>query len=641
MTTNSLNHTAIVGGCQDNKSTREHILNIIKGMPSLDVSNDFGKWNAEIEEIETFAKGCNGDADKVTAFVKKFYPGLADLIIPPSPDNLAREALLNLRKGILPENRQGGEFGPWEDIVKYYEYKVIDKGGKPGFTEKLAGIIDADERLLSLMASHTKQGGQEEAIGPLCPPLPDALQYPPELAQSACKWLDDYIAFSKKWSPRGYEGYHEAVGISLLATVAARRVTLEFGGPKYTPMFMALVGTSTLWGKTTTIESYHGLLKACGLDWLLGADIITPQKLLSNMAGNHIPTNYDELTEDQQIRMRKRLAFAGQVGWCYDEFGMQLDAMVKENGIMSEFKGLLRKIFDGKKFSYDTIKRSLESIEKPYLSLIVSMTQADIKPHAAKGNKFWKDGLWPRFMFVCPPKGEKSKRDRFPDERLVYPSNLIIPINRWHYHLGEAEVSLDPEYGKDDKTVIDHKMVVTKELPEQQCVLPPEIRDAVYAYADALKDMIESDDLKVRTPDDLIGCYGRLHMHALHIAMLLASVDNQACVEHPVIELRHWARARQFVEERRKDLHEMYAQVNIKDDDKESFKDKEGKLEDDILAKMVDLFDKGTEWVTAAIMYAYLKKSSREDIQKKMQSLAKTGELEEEKTSRALRFKLP
>jgi hypothetical protein len=643
MTTDRSNHTTDKETCQQNKIAREYILNLMKGMPVLDEREIIDRWEIETGEIETYSRGCEGNVDKLAAYLErccKTNPELAELLSPVNHDKLAREALLNLRKGIFPENRQGGEFGPWEEIVKQYERKLIGRNVTPELVKKMANAIDSDERLTVLLASHTKQGGKEEAIGPLCPPLPDHLQYPPELAASACKWLDDYIAFSKKWSPRGYEGYHEAVGISLLATVAARRVTLEFGGPKYTPMFMALVGTSTLWGKTTTIESYHGLLKSCGLDWLLGADIITPQKLLSNMAGNHIPTNYDELTEDQQIRMKKRLAFAGQVGWCYDEFGMQLDAMVKENGIMSEFKGLLRKIFDGKKFSYDTIKRSLESIEKPYLSLIVSMTQADIKPHAAKGNKFWKDGLWPRFMFVCPPKGAKSKRDRFPDEELVYPPSLISPIVRWHYWLGEAEVVIEPEYGKDGTTTIGHKMVVTKELPQRRCILPPEIKDAVYSYADALKDMIESDDLKMRTPADLIGCYGRLHMHALHIAMLLASVDNQARDDEPVIELRHWARARQFVEERRKDLHEMYAQVNVKDDDKETFKDKEGKLEDDILAKMVDLFDKGDEWVTAAKMYAYLKKSSRDDIQKKMQSLVKTGELEEEKTNKAIKFKL-
>lgn len=63
-------------------------------------------------------------------------------------------------------------------------------------------------------------------------------------------------------------------------------------------------------------------------------------------------------------------------------------------------------------------------------------------------------------------------------------------------------------------------------------------------------------------------------------------------------------------------------------------------LESAIIHKMIDLKEKGIEWATAAVMYAYLKKSTRQEIERRMKSLVELRKLEKEKTSRALRFKL-
>ncbi|HEX4206419.1 MAG TPA: hypothetical protein VHZ51_19920 [Ktedonobacteraceae bacterium] len=83
----------------------------------------------------------------------------------------------------------------------------------------------------------------------------------------------------------------------------------------------------------------------CGLDWLLCSDTITPQMLISEMSGR-IPKNYRLLSEEQQLWQRKKLGMSGQVGWFYDEFGQQFDAMHAQNGPMSDFKGLLRRLDD-------------------------------------------------------------------------------------------------------------------------------------------------------------------------------------------------------------------------------------------------------------------------------------------------------
>lgn len=552
-------------------------------------------------------------------------------------DVLARTCILELKNGKIPDWPECGFGDFWEPIIAEIErYSRKCKQNAGLVTGKIESMYGQYPELKKLLAPRVPvQGGipQQEAL-PVCPPLPDHLQYPPELAGSACKWLDDYIAFSKKWSPRAHESYHECIAMALLATIAGRRVSLSYGDMEYTPLFIALVGPTTLFSKSTTLKLYNGLLHAAGLDWMLGANIITPQKLLSNMSGHTLPANWDELDQEQQTRVKKRLAMAAQVGWCYDEFGMQLDAMVKENGTMAEFKGLLRLLHDCKPvFEYDTHRRGLERIEKPYLSLVASLTISDIKPYAEKGNKFYRDGLFARFLFSCPAKGTKSKRDQFPNEKLIYPPELTMPLVRWHQWLGEPEIEIDEQLGKDNQTVIKRIIRVVRELPEQECVLPNDVREHIIAYENALKDMMEAEPLPL-VPDDLFGSYGRFHMQALHICMLLASIDNQG-----YIELRHWARARQFIEDRRKELHEMYLQTNVQTDEA-SYEDKEGKLEDEILQKMTELADKGNEWVTASVLYAYMKKSSREKIENKLKGLAKQGILEMEQSKRAAKFRI-
>ena len=60
-------------------------------------------------------------------------------------------------------------------------------------------------------------------------PLPPDVFLPEELGADAALWLDLYIQFSKKWSPRSFDGYHEACGLFILATIAARRVAYNLG----------------------------------------------------------------------------------------------------------------------------------------------------------------------------------------------------------------------------------------------------------------------------------------------------------------------------------------------------------------------------------------------------------------------------
>lgn len=541
-------------------------------------------------------------------------------------DALARNYIQALMTGNMPDDRPL-DFGPWDTRVGDIERAYARYKGDAARTTKYVESLYQDEPALkALLAPPPSLEIVELEPETVCPQLPEAVQLPDTLARGACPWWDEYIAFSKIWSPRGYESYHEAVGAALLSTVAGRRVAVEFGGLEYTPLYMALVGDTTLWKKTTTAKFYFGLLEACGLDWLLGADVTTPQKLLSDMAARTVPANYGQMSPEEKEYEKKRLAMAGQRGWYYDEFGMHMDQMVRENGTMADFKGLLRVLDDCRpRYSTSTISRGRERVEKPYLSLLAALTVADIKPYADKRNKFWKDGLFARFAFATTHFGAKSKRDRFPVGSPQYPASLIHPLRQWHDWLGEPEIEITEETAKNGN-VTGYTLEVIQPLPERICIMPPEVLDALYAYENALLDMVEEK----KVPEALKGSYGRFHKLALRVAALIASLSNGGR-----IEMRHWARAQQFAENRRHDLHELFAQANIPEESESV------QLENEIIRHMERLTERGKEWVTANDLRPYISGQARGQIEDAMMHLARAGTLEKQPTKRVMKYRLP
>jgi hypothetical protein len=157
-----------------------------------------------------------------------------------------------------------------------------------------------------------------------CPPLPRSAHIDEEQATNASLFLNDYIAFSTQWAPRAYEGFHEAVALFVLSTVAARRIRIECG-PRgvYTSLYMALTARTTLFTKTTAADIGLALLEQAGLDALLADDVASPQAFLRSLT-RYVPTNYGDLSEEEQARLTQQMAFTAQRGWFYEEWGQHL-----------------------------------------------------------------------------------------------------------------------------------------------------------------------------------------------------------------------------------------------------------------------------------------------------------------------------
>ena len=218
-----------------------------------------------------------------------------------------------------------------------------------------------------------------------CPELPDYARVDEAAAAKGSRFLDDYIAFSRPWAPRAYDGFHEACGLFALSTVAARRVRFHFG-PRgvCTSLYIAIVARTTLFTKTTAANLAIEVIKAAGLGYLLATAAASPQAFLRSLT-RYVPSNFAALPDEEQERLRLQLAFTAQRGWHFEAWGQHREAMMQKNGFMTAFRGILRRMDDHKeRYTYSTITRGQDVIIRPYLTLLGDVTRRPLESRSSK-----------------------------------------------------------------------------------------------------------------------------------------------------------------------------------------------------------------------------------------------------------------
>lgn len=373
------------------------------------------------------------------------------------------------------------------------------KTGSTGFLDSLW----PDEESESTYRARFPEEDEEERdeLAPLIsepatiPALPECAQLDPELARDVSPWLDAYIQFSRRWSPQAYDGFHKAVGLWLLSTVAARRVVLHFGGERYTNLYIALAGRTSIYAKSTTARIAVDVLSALRLSHLLAPDDSTPQafiKLLAEASKGMLTLSEglsDVQKEEHLAAARKRMQFAAQKGWFFDEFGQKIAGMMRDNGFMADFRGLLRKFDDcPEAYAYASIARGTDQVDRPYLALMGILTIADLQPYASRHSALWGDGFWARFAFVTPPAQASAKHGRFPVQKRTLPSEITQPLYDWHQRLGIPQVHTDEIVDSEGQGTGRYEVRVEACEPTE-CTLGPGVLDAFYCYHQALLDL--------------------------------------------------------------------------------------------------------------------------------------------------------
>ena len=544
--------------------------------------------------------------------------------------SIARTTVRALLDG-TPTEVKSADCGAWAEVVAALLVAHVD-GGAPAARRAFDALARDDLALAALVAGDddTKPGnenappGEGGAVPPplrdevVIPPLPECARLPDGLGRDASPWLDRYIGFSRKWSPRAFEGFHEACGLWLLSTVAARRVVLHLGKPRFTPLYIALAARTSLYAKTTTADIAIDTLGAAGLDWLLAADDATPQSFIHDLTA-HLPEDYYTLQSAQQDRVRLRLAQAGQRGWFYEEFGQHLDAMNRDGGFMAEFRGILRRFDDCKmRYEYGTLKRGKDVIERPYLALLANVTPADLKPLAKRGGAMWNDGFWARFSFVTPRLSNRS-RERFPLGERVIPPDLSRPIREWHERLGVPTVTVSATTDEESPFMGKNRIEVEGREPVT-CGLGDGVYESYYRYTDGLLDIVAQS-----RNTDLDGNYARFSEKALRIAILLVSLENG-----DKVEMVHWARGQEITERWRAGLHALFVQVN-EPDLSEDARNEERILE--VVARL--------GWPTVREIKQSIRGLSTGAIRMHLENLGRADVVTEHRTTRTVRYGFP
>jgi hypothetical protein len=387
----------------------------------------------------------------------------------------------------------------------------------------------------------------------LYPPLPEGMALQPGATDGLCPLKDEYVDYSKQASPEGYEEFHSTCFWSMLSTVAGRRVKIGVGKRQYTPLIAVLAARTSLYKKTVTAEVSRDVLKAAGLDWLLGLTKTTPQKLLSDMAGS-VPENYGRMSFEQQLLEKQQLAMSGQRGWLYNEFGKLIKAMMRTTGPMADFIELLLIMDDcSDLLKTGTLGRGTEIITKPYLSVLGTLTPASIKAVAGKNAELWSDGFFARIVFSCPPPNTYLDKP-FDRSELIVPPRLAVGIRNWHNRLGSPEIDIIPVQDDEGKETRQYEKVWTQDLPERKYPVSDDAYNAWTSYRSALKEIIHKH---FAHNHDFDGSYERLAIMALRVATLAASLEGASGVEY-----KHWMLGQEQAELWRSSLHQLYAQVN-------------------------------------------------------------------------------
>jgi hypothetical protein len=472
-----------------------------------------------------------------------------------------------MASGIAPNGHASESFGEYSEEVAVL-IDAFQMGGPDAVKRSFENMPRHNPKYDLLrpasLAPKSKPKGPRMLLpgGANVPDLPEEARLPPGLGHGACPWLDEYVEMSKKWSPRGYEGFHEAIGLWVLSTIAARRVCIPLGAKmQYSMLYVALVARSGLYAKSTTASIGKRVIKAAGLGYLLAGDDYTPQAFLKSMSGI-VPANFAKLHGADRSNAELGLAFAGQKGWIFDEFSEMIEGMRKKSGHMSNFSQILRRLFDGEEdYSTSTIERGENKITNPYLALQCNMTPADLRSSGGrKGSELWSNGFFARMAFIGPRGGEPLNKGRLPNERFVPPSDMLMKLRKWHDRLGTPPTTITDDTDNPGKFILERG-----EFPENVCVFDEGVYDAYDRYGNAIMELIGQSE-----NHDLDSNYSRLGDIALHIALLIASLENNG-----VISMQVWALAQEIAERWRANLHSIFAEINeITQTDKESVEEK-------------------------------------------------------------------
>ena len=396
------------------------------------------------------------------------------------------------------------------------------------------------------------------------PTLPGVELVEPSL--NAGRWLTDYVDFAKEASPACPEIYHEALGIWCLSAAICRRVKLKISNKTIYPnLFFLIVDPPAFLHKTTAMSDAKGIMREAGIP--LFPSMATPERLaieMSTRQSSHIKRGSQEHIEWLQER-----AFAAQRSWWVNE--AKGFFMAGSRDYLSQIRPIFLQLYDSPKELHltATVSRGRATLKDVYVSFVGDTTPEAMRQYFGKNAVEWHDGTWSRFCLICH---EHIPPFKFFSLKVDRPTRLIERLN--FLHRGALSVPDVREVESGDEG---EKQIVVSSLKEEVVLFSEGVFMAWENYARALHQVIVAN--YQYGSGRLAGMYGRLHISAIKVAMLLAAADwaDNGGHDSITISLPHWHRALWITERWRKSLHRLESRVigSAEDIKLETIQDKE------------------------------------------------------------------
>jgi hypothetical protein len=347
-------------------------------------------------------------------------------------------------------------------------------------------------------------------------------------------WLSQYTAWASRVGNQTPVMFHQAAGIWLLAVAIARRlyVTAPWGVKLWANLYMMFVADTTFYRKTTAFKLAEGVIRET-IPHMLMPTPGSPERFQDALAGK-MPSNYKELTYAQQELLSRARGFAAQRGLFKDEVAGLFGAFNKKD-YMFGLKDLIMELYDCPDYSDKDTQTGLTIVENAALSILGVTTPAGLS--AAISQADWANGLLPRFLLLTPEPDYKERPTLKQYE--PPPETILTGLKRLHERLPMPQQAGDGWATPEALAV------------EAQCW------DEVQAYSSKLRKLC---DPNVETPldDRLKGVYGRLHVQAVKVAVILAALEwLETNAPAPTVTRAHWSTAKTLTEHWRHSAHRL------------------------------------------------------------------------------------
>jgi len=389
-----------------------------------------------------------------------------------------------------------------------------------------------------------------EAEPPEMPPRSSDLNVVPELPESAVlteaqqadaaavgRWLDDYVAWASRAANETPLNFHLGAGLYLAAIAVGRRLYVQtpWRQQVFPNLYIMLVAVSTYYRKSA------GLSLACEVARLALPHMGLPQpgspENFMAMLGGVLPPNFMEIPQADRERLEKGNRYAAQRGLLRDEISGLFKSMGKD--YMAGRKELMMTLYDCPPYlDSNTNNKGRVVIRDAALSILGATTPAELG--RALSTADWSNGNLARFCLVTP---ERDYRERPASAESQPPADLANRLCGLHERL--------PEPAQAD--------ALGEQKVSEAWSLAADIWPQVRVYEQALRAMTAPDS---NLDDRLRAIYGRLHVQAIKVAILLAALDwadGGKRRAHPKVTVAHWYRAQGISEEWRASAHRLLA----------------------------------------------------------------------------------